>query len=104
MQKRRLFAYVDWYLIAAALSVSLLGLSTMRSFSAENAFFEKQTIWIAIAFAVFLVSSQLDYGFLRRTQILSALYASVIALLVLVLFFGALVKGAQNRFNLGLLS
>jgi rod shape determining protein RodA len=104
MPKRRLFAHIDWYLIAAALAVSLLGLATMRSFSAENAFFEKQSIWIAIAFAVFLVSSQIDYSFLRRTQILSALYVGTIALLVLVLFFGALVKGAQNRFDLGFLS
>ena len=104
MQKRRLFAHIDWYLIAAALSISLLGLFTMRSFSAENTFFEKQAIWIAIAFGAFLISCQFDYSFLRSTKILSAFYFGAIFLLTLVLFFGALVKGAQNRFNLGPLS
>ena len=104
MPKRRLFSHIDWYLVAAALAISLLGLATMRSFSADNAFFEKQAIWITIAFSMFLLSSQFDYSFLRRTPIISSFYVGVIALLTLVLFFGALVKGAQNRFNLGLLS
>jgi rod shape determining protein RodA len=45
-----------------------------------------------------------EYGFLRRTPVITALYASVVVLMMLVLSFGALVKGAQNRFNLGLLS
>lgn len=97
-----LFKNVDWFLFAAALAISLLGLATMHSSSADNAFFDKQTIWISLAVGVFLISSMFEYRFLRRTQILAAVYACVVFLLVLVLSFGALVKGAQNRFNLGL--
>ncbi len=99
---RSLFARIDWFLFAAALSLSLLGLFTMRSFSADNTFFEKQIIWISLSVAVFLVASLFEYGFLRRTPVIVSLYAGIILLLVLVLSFGALVKGAQNRFNLGL--
>jgi rod shape determining protein RodA len=98
------FAHIDLALFCAALGLSLLGLFTMRSFSAENAFFEKQIVWIALAIAVFIVASMFEYGFLRRTPVITALYASVVVLMMLVLSFGALVKGAQNRFNLGLLS
>jgi rod shape determining protein RodA len=94
-----LFKNVDWFLFAAALSISLLGLATMHSFSADNTFFDRQAIWISLGVGVFLISSMFEYRFLRRTQIHSAIFAGV--LLVLVLSFGALVKGAQNRFNLG---
>lgn len=96
----RLFGNVDWFLFFAALSISVLGLVTMHSSSADNTFFERQMIWISLAIGVFLFSSMFEYRFLNRSQILAALYAIVIGLLVLVLSFGALVKGAQNRFDL----
>jgi rod shape determining protein RodA len=96
-----LFANVDWFLFAAALSISLLGLATMHSFNADNAFFEHQVIWLCLGVAAFFVASMFEYRFLRRTQILTAAFGVVIVLLMLVLSFGALVKGAQNRFNFG---
>lgn len=101
---RGLFRNVDWYLFFAALAISLLGLATMHSFNSENAFFEHQVIWISLSVGVFLVASLFEYQFLRRTQILTAVYGICIVLLILVLSFGALVKGAQNRFDLGILS
>lgn len=104
MRLLRSFSHIDVALFCAALGLSLLGLFTMRSFSAENTFFEKQLIWIVLAVGVFFVASMFEYGFLRRTPIITALYAGIAALMVLVLSFGALVKGAQNRFNLGFLS
>ncbi len=99
--KIRSFSHIDWVIVACALSVSLLGLVTMHSFSSENAFFDKQIIWICLAAGVFLLASLPDYTFLRRTQVVIALYVVIVALLALVLLFGAVVKGAQNRFNLG---
>ena len=96
----RIFANVDWFLFAAACAISLAGLFTMRSFNSDNAFFEKQSIWIAFSVGVFLVVSLFECRFLRRTQVLAAAYGIVIVLLGLVLSFGTLVKGAQNRFDL----
>lgn len=98
---RRPFAHVDWFLFASALAISLLGLVTMRSFSADNAFFDKQIVWISVAIGGFFIASIPEYGFLKRSQIVAALYALVVMLLALVFAFGAIVKGAQNRFNLG---
>lgn len=97
----RFFSRIDWALFCAALGLSLLGLFTMRSYSADNAFFEKQIVWIVLAVGVFFVASAFEYGFLRRTQVIMGLYSLVALLLLMVLSFGALVKGAQNRFNLG---
>lgn len=99
--RARLFGHIDWILFFSALSISLLGLVTMHSFSTENSFFEKQIIWISIAVGIFLVSSLFDYGFLRRTQVVVGLYTIVLTLLALIFAFGAIVKGGQNRFNLG---
>src|SRR3989344_2582425 len=98
----RSFSHIDWFLFASALAISLLGLVTMRSFSVEEAYFDKQIVWIGIAVAVFFISSLLEYRFLRRTSVVIALYAAVVFLLGLVFLFGSIVKGAQNRFNLGL--
>ena len=100
----RLFSHVDWFLLAAAFMISILGLVTMRSFSAENSFFDKQLVWICIAVAGFFVASIPDYGFLRRTPVITGFFAAVVFSLALIYMFGAIVKGAQNRFNLGFLS
>jgi rod shape determining protein RodA len=93
---------IDWFLFGAALMISLLGLMTMRSFSIENSFFDKQIAWIAIAVCVGLAASLGDYGFLRRTRIIVGLYVIALTLLALILTFGAVVNGAQNRFDLGI--
>jgi rod shape determining protein RodA len=98
---KSLFGRIDWMLFCGALGLSLLGLFTMRSYAADNSFFEKQVIWIALSVMVFFIASMFEYGFLRRTQVIMGLYTIVSVLLLLVLSFGALVKGAQNRFNLG---
>ncbi len=98
------FKKMDWFLILSAVLISLLGLVTMKSFSAENVFFDRQIIWIAMAVAVFFIAAMFDYSFLRRSQVLMLLFTAVCGLLLLVLSFGALVKGATNRFNFGLFS
>ena len=103
--RRRLFsslAHIDWYLFFAALIISLLGLVTMQSFSGENAFFERQSIWIILAVGVFFLASIPEYRFLRRTEVIVTLYTATAFFLALLFLFGAAVKGAQNRFALGL--
>lgn len=100
-ERLRVFAHIDWFLLAAALSVSLLGLVTMRSFSAENSFFDRQIIWICAALGAFFLASIPDYGFLRRTPVITGMFIVVASLLALIFFFGSIIKGAQNRFDLG---
>ena len=97
----RSFSHIDWYLFATALVISLLGLVTMHSFPTENAFFDKQIVWICLAVSVFFIASMPEYSFLRRTEVIMSLYSGALGLLALVFLFGSIVKGAQNRFNLG---
>jgi len=100
----RIFSNIDWFLFFAALTITLLGLLTMRSFSVENIFFDKQIIWTCVAVAVFFIASIIDYGFLRRTPIIVGLFSLILFLLALIFIFGAIVKGSQNRFYLGIFS
>ena len=100
----RLFSHLDWFIFLCALAISLLGLVTMRSFSVENSFFDKQVIWICIAIVAFFIGCIPEYGFLRRTPVVTGFFAVVVVSLALIYFFGSIVKGAQNRFDLGLLS
>lgn len=97
-----LSGHIDWFLFAAALAISLLGLVTMRPFIGEGeSFFDRQIIWIAIAVSVFFLASLPEYTFLRRTPIVASLYAIILALLAFIFVAGTVVKGAQQRFDLG---
>ncbi len=99
---RRAFAHIDWFIFTAALTISIVGLVTMRSFSVENFFFERQIIWICISIVVFFFASIPEYGFLRRTPIITGFFIITVTLLGLIYLFGSIVLGAQNRFSLGL--
>ncbi|MBI5456205.1 rod shape-determining protein RodA [Candidatus Kaiserbacteria bacterium] len=97
-----IFYGIDWYLFLAALIISILGLLTMRPAASEPlAFFDRQMFWIAISCAVFFLVSLPEYNFLRRSRVVVALYCVALALLAAVFVFGTVVKGAQNRFDLG---
>jgi rod shape determining protein RodA len=101
-RRPRMFAHVDWVLLLAAVSISLLGLATMRSFSWENLFFERQIMWTALSVGVFLLACVPEYGFLRQGRFVALLFFGVALLLALVYGFGAIIMGSQNRFDLGL--
>ncbi len=96
------FAWIDWPLFLSALAIALLGLATMRPFIDDpQGFFDKQIYWIVLSCVVFFFASLPEYGFLRQRNIVVGAYAAIIALLVFVFMFGTIVKGSQNRFDLG---
>ena len=95
-----LFGSIDWWLILAVFSLSLLGLITMYTFDGDNSYFKKQIFWILIALIGLIISIIPDYRFLRTGNTTFFVYLGTIALLILVLFIGETVKGAQSRFDL----
>lgn len=101
---RTLFASIDWWLISAVFFLTLLGLTTMYTFDGNNTYFSQQVVWISIATVALFASLIPDYRFLRTGNTTFFIYAFVFLLLVLVLFLGDTVKGAQSRFNLGFFS
>lgn len=96
-----LFHTIDWALVSSAILLSLLGLVTMNSFLEDSIFFERQLIWLSLSLVVMYLVSLLDARLLYRTSVIFSIYLISTLLLVLVLFFGTVVLGAQNRFDFG---
>ena len=94
------FGQFDWYLVAAVLALSTMGLATMFTFGEGNFFFDRQIIWIGVALFTLLLATIPDYRLLRSGNVVFFLYAFIVAALILVLFIGETVKGAQSRFDL----
>lgn len=92
---------IDWVLFVSVLVLTAAGLTTMNSFVGDNTLFDKQLIWMSFGILLFLVTSFVDFRFLRRTWAIVALFVLSVVLLLLLFVFGDIVSGAQNRFDLG---
>lgn len=102
LRGKQWYARIDWTLFASAFAIALLGLVTIRPFADDpQGFFDKQMYWIVLSCIVFVVASLPEYGFLRQRNIVVGMYAVIVALLAFVFVFGVVVKGSQNRFDLG---
>lgn len=99
-----LFNGFDFVLVFSVLSLSVLGLVTMYSHVGDNAFFNRQMLWIGVATVAMLVAMIPDYRLFRSGNVTFFLYLAVVAILVLVLFVGEVTLGAQSRFDLGFFS
>lgn len=91
----------DWILLATALLISAAGLVSMVSFAGESQFAERQLIWVGLGLVAFFVVSSLDLRFLRRTSVVTGIYAVSALLLALLFVFGSVFSGAQGWFNFG---
>lgn len=91
---------IDIWLVSSVLLLTCLGLVTMVTFDGENFYFKRQVAWILVAVIALVIAMIPDYRFLRTGNTTFYLYLGIVTLLVLVLFFGEVVKGAQSRFDL----
>jgi rod shape determining protein RodA len=98
------FKYIDWILISSVVFITLAGLFTMNVFVGSNAFFNRQIIWIILSFIVFLVASQIDWRFIKKSEFIIFLYFLAVTFLAILFVLGKVSKGAQSWFNLGFLS
>lgn len=101
---KKILGGIDWILFSAVILLVSAGLVTMNSFVEPNSFFEKQIIWVLISVAIFFVLSFIDFRFLRRSGVIVSLFVFSTVILLLLFIFGDFVKGAQNRFDLGIFS
>ncbi|HRY62534.1 MAG TPA: rod shape-determining protein RodA [Candidatus Paceibacterota bacterium] len=97
------FFDVDWILVLALIPILGAGLLTMNSFVGDNYFAERQVVWIAISFIVFLVFSQIDWRFLKDSKLLVSLFIIACSVL-LVLFLGNRIKGARSWIEIASIS
>jgi len=93
--------YVDWHLFVPALLISLAGLITMNSFSGENYFFFRQSIWILASVLIFFTAASIDWRFLRQTKVLISLFLATVFSLITLLLVGLSTRGAERWFHLG---
>lgn len=101
---KNVFKNIDWVLFISVILVTLAGLVTMNSFAETSRFFERQTIWIIVSVTFFFIASFIDWGFLKNTRIIVALFVFSVGLLSLLFILGSVFKGAQSWFNLGVFS
>lgn len=99
-----LFQGFDIWLTGAAVMLTSFGLVTMYTFDGNNSFFWQQLLWASIALSFMFLALIPDYRFLRTGNTTFFIYVITILLLILVLFVGEVVKGAQSRFDLGFFS
>lgn len=92
---------LDWGIFLPTLLISLAGLVTMDSFTGDNYFFFRQSIWILVSVLVFLGASMVDWRFLRRTSVLVPLFLIILVLLISLFLLGVVSHGAQSWFTLG---
>ena len=95
---------VDWVLLLATLPLVAAGLVTMNSFVSESSFFSHQLAWFAISVCVFFAASFIDFRFLRKTAVVTTLYALAAALLVSLLLTATVIKGTKSWFDFGAIS
>lgn len=95
---------IDWILLFSVILISIAGLVTMNSFVGENAYFEKQAIWISVSVAFFFLVSLFDFRFLRRTAVVVSIFLLSFVMLAVLLVFGSVTKGAKSWFNFSLFS
>ncbi len=98
---------IDWLLVFFILPIILAGLVTMKSFTPledTSNFFSKQIIWILVGFAVFFVFSFIDFRFLKRTNVLVALYLINAGILLLLFILGNVANGAKSWLDFGFFS
>ena len=105
--KNKIHGRVDWLMFVFILPILGAGLITMNSFlPAESgigggSYFSHQLIWVAVSFTVFFILSFSDLRFLKRTDVLTALFSFFSFLLILLFFLGKAFKGAQSWFSVG---
>ncbi len=95
------FKHIDWWLFLATLPLLGAGLVTMHSFTEASYYFERQLIWITLAFGLFFVASLIDWRFLRQSGVIVTIFMVLIFLLFGLSVFGRIVKGAQSWFSVG---
>lgn len=97
MKTAKQYFNIDWILFLSTLPLLAGGLVTMRAFGeGSNYFFFRQIAWILVSFVVFFLFSSVDWRFLRRGELLVALFAGAVAVLAFLLIVGKTVKGAAS--------
>jgi len=104
---RKISYGIDWLLVFFIIPIVVAGLVTMKSFTPlEDAgdFFNKQLIWILIGFTIFFIFSFIDFRFLKRTDVLVAIFILNSLILLSLFVLGNVSNGAKSWLDFGFFS
>jgi rod shape determining protein RodA len=103
MFERRLYHHVDWAMLAAMLSLCVIGLVQIYSATGgATRIYYTQIYGIAMGLIALLVCLSIDYRSLADKSHL--IYGGILLLLLYVLFFGAVRGGSRRWIDLGSLN
>ena len=103
MFERRLYHHVDWAMLAAVLSLCVIGLVQIYSATGgATGIYYTQIYGITLGLIALLVCLSIDYRSLADKSHL--IYGGIILLLLYVLFFGAVRGGSRRWIDLGSLN
>src|SRR5688572_17651691 len=101
MFERRLYHHIDWAMIAALAALCGIGLAMIYSTTGgATRVFDTQLYGILLGAVVFAVALGFDYRSLADKS--HFIYLGILALLIYVLFFGAVRGGSRRWIDLGL--
>lgn len=106
---KNIFKNIDWILFGSVIFIAFAGLFTMNSFDnntglTSSYFFSKQVVWLFVSVIAFFIVSNIDWSFLKNTEIVMILFGLSVGLLSLLFIVGSVFKGAQSWFNFGTFS
>ena len=96
---------LNWLLLLNMLALAVFGViaiysaTYMREDAISSEFWRKQASWVAVGFAAFILTSLIDYRWIRWGAL--PMYFAGLAFLVLTKFFGSKVYGARSWLHLG---
>jgi rod shape determining protein RodA len=96
--EQRLYHHIDWAMLAAIMALSVIGLVNIYSAVGEGLALT-QIYGIALGLVALVVALSIDYRTLTDKSHL--VYLGIIALLIYVLFFGAVRGGSRRWIDLG---
>jgi rod shape determining protein RodA len=95
---------IDWLVLLAVIPIIAAGLITMKSFTGETGFFNRQIIWAVVSIVAFFVASRIDVRFLKRSNVALGIFGISVLLLIIVLFAGNVVNGSRAWLSFGAFS
>ena len=96
---------LNWLLLLNMLALAVFGViaiysaTYMREDAISSEFWRKQASWVAVGFPAFILTSLIDYRWIRWGAL--PMYFAGLAFLVLTKFFGSKVYGARSWLHLG---
>jgi rod shape determining protein RodA len=96
---------LNWVLLLTMLALAIFGVvaiysaTYMREDAVASEFWRKQANWVAVGFLAFMVTSLMDYHWIRWGAV--PLYLLGLAFLVLTKFIGSKVYGARSWLHIG---